>query len=151
MVSSLGRVISLKNCSGMKFVGHIKPTGYTAISVGKKEYFVHRLVALAFLPNPENKKEENHIDGNRSNNSVENLEWCTRSENAKHMYISGLADRKRCTAHFRKKVVCLETGVVFNSCRECAKNLGVQHQRISFAIKHGSRCKGKHFDLFKGE
>lgn len=60
--------------------------GYANVSLDNKMYFVHRLVAMKFIPNPENKPQVNHIDGNRLNNRVENLEWVTCSENHKHRY-----------------------------------------------------------------
>jgi len=64
--------------------------GYSKVTINKKNYFVHRLVAIAFLENPENKKIVNHIDGDKSNNHVSNLEWCTYSENSKHAYDIGI-------------------------------------------------------------
>ena len=70
--------------------------GYHRISYYEPEtkktrcLMVHRVVAMKYLPNPENKEEVNHIDGNKSNNSVSNLEWVTRSQNHQHAYRLGL-------------------------------------------------------------
>lgn len=71
-----------------------KGSGYFAVSLykdcKKKNTFVHRLVAENFIENNQNKKTVNHIDGNKFNNHVENLEWCTYSENHKHAFKIGL-------------------------------------------------------------
>lgn len=69
-------------------------TGYECIKLVKdgvrKSPTIHRLVALQFIPNPDNKAEVNHIDGDKSNNHVSNLEWSTSSENKKHALQTGL-------------------------------------------------------------
>lgn len=60
----------------------------------EKSYIVHRLVAIAFIPNPENKPQVNHIDNIRDNNRLNNLEWCTNSENQQHCVAQGRDKRQ---------------------------------------------------------
>ena len=110
-VSNLGRVRSIDRTiirsDGKKHthMGKLKkltknPKGYLRVSVLdrqknlKKGPLVHRLVAQTFIPNPENKPEVNHKDGNKSNCSVHNLEWNTSSENTQHAIDTGLMNTK---------------------------------------------------------
>lgn len=62
---------------------------------GSKNFRVHRLVAIAFIPNPDNKPDVNHKDCNGSNNNMHNLEWCTKKENMRHASLNGLMPDKR--------------------------------------------------------
>jgi len=99
-VSNLGNVKSLYRLVGCAF-GAKKSTpekilkgvsskhGYLFVNVGKNKT-IHRLVALAFIPNPDNKPCINHINGIKSDNRLDNLEWCTYSENTTHSYINSL-------------------------------------------------------------
>lgn len=64
----------------------------------RKNQFIHRLLAQAFIPNPENKAHVNHIDGNKQNNALSNLEWVTPKENAVHAAAIGLCDARRIAA-----------------------------------------------------
>jgi len=105
MVSNIGRVKKLQTTVFRKsnlrephlvtkkeFISEQKPNykGYLKVSmddgIKRKMASAHRLVALAFIPNPENKKEVNHINGIKSNNRVENLEWMTCKENIRHAF-----------------------------------------------------------------
>ena len=85
-----GRVISHKNSKPRELKPYLDRDGYkrvTLIIEGKpKHYSIHRLVAMTYLINEFNKPEVNHIDGNKLNNALENLEWVTRSENTQKAY-----------------------------------------------------------------
>lgn len=67
--------------------------------------FLHRLIAEAFIPNPENKRTVNHIDGNKSNNELSNLEWATDSENMLHAFSHGLCENTRKSAYKQQKIL----------------------------------------------
>lgn len=88
----------------------------------KKRYMCHRLVAETFIPNLNNKPFINHIDGNRGNNCVENLEWCTQTENEQHsINVLGKTMRGKTTS---KPVKCIELDKTFTSMRQAVEFLG---------------------------
>lgn len=88
-----GYVVSLKHGMRRRLIGGSTLAGYRSVSLrhaGKQaQKLTHRLVAEAFLPNPEQLPQVNHIDGDKKNNAVTNLEWVTPSQNMKHAYAIG--------------------------------------------------------------
>lgn len=93
-VSNLGRIKNIKTQKILKNYTSVKDKYYLKVSLYLnrkfKNFKVHRLVAQAFIPNPNNLPQVNHIDGNKSNNNVNNLEWCDNSHNVKEAYRLGL-------------------------------------------------------------
>lgn len=142
-VSNLGRVKSLNKMAGWsdraeKILTPRKIQGYLIAHLGCcnkfKNMSVHRLVATAFIPNRENKPCVNHIDGNKLNNNVENLEWCTRSENDRHAFRTGLRfapkywkDKVGCEHPKSKRVKCIETGEIYDSINIANKKFNTTH------------------------
>lgn len=149
-VSNYGRVKSVFSISrkgkirltGVMLKLHINSNGYYRIKIINKGYLVHRLVGFEFINNPENKPQINHIDGNKLNNHVDNLEWCTNMENAIHAKLTGLvptADPKnkyikkgysRHGSKPRRKIVNIKTGEKFNSPKELSELTGISIKNI---------------------
>lgn len=129
-VSSLGRY---KNNKG-QIINVKYSSGYKRVRIGDVKYLLHRLVALTFIPNPENKEQVNHIDGNKINNSVENLEWVTNKENQIHKVQTGLYKGMH-------KIIQYDTNMniinKFNSIVEASRLLGISASCIS------SNCTGR--------
>ena len=98
VVSNLARI---KNTRSLRMLKPINSRGYTLVSLCKngiiKSTRIHRIVALAFIPNPHNKPFINHKNGNKNDNSIENLEWCTYKENLQHSWDTGLRKKKSAT------------------------------------------------------
>lgn len=109
-ISNLGRVKSFMVCNSHQKVPRIlKPSkdrkGYLGYHIGGKRKKAHRLVADAYIPNVFDKPQVNHIDGNKSNNRVDNLEWCTNSENQIHSNKMGLRKIKKGSEVYNARAV----------------------------------------------
>lgn len=122
--------------------------GYLRVGINKKTYLIHRLVAEVFIPNPENKQIINHIDGDKTNNLTNNLEWVTNKENSQHAYNMGLSKGLNKENHpmARKiKGTCLKTG------KEIIYHGGQQQMIIDgFAPGHIYRCCRDKLKTHKG-
>lgn len=134
--------------------------GYSTVSLCKnksvKNCKVHRLIAQTFIDNPDNKPEVNHIDCNKANNCISNLEWTTRKENQRHAWNNGLCETAReavkqnvslATEAARtvneKPVKCITTGKIYNSIAEAQRQTGVLQSNISRCCKGKSKSAGK--------
>ena len=143
-ISSNGRIYNkrTKRIIGKKPKDSSKYIRVNLYKNGKNNYFqLHRLVAEAFIPNPENKPFINHINGIKTDNRVENLEWCTKSENAIHAFKTGLekpkiGEENPCSKLTERDVIYIRENYVRNSrvfgTNALAKKFGVSNT----AIKH---------------
>lgn len=153
-VSNLGRVKSLAKIDrlGRCYPERLKAqvnngTGYLVVNLkhnGKQQMrSVHRLVAEHFISNELELPEVNHIDGNKFNNVVDNLEWCTHSENMQHAVDTGLH-----TNFGQRKVLCVELDLIFDTVKDAELWVGVKGSRISNVcqLKRGCKtCGGYHW------
>lgn len=148
-VSNTGKIFSKRSNKELKQTIH--KTGYYTFATrfsGRgspaKCFKPHILVAKAFIDNPENKPTVNHIDGNKLNNYVDNLEWATYSEQARHAIDTGLNVPTRGTERSTAKLTEDDVRYIRNvykrghplyGCRALAEQFGVHHTKISRAIR----------------
>ena len=152
-VSNLGRVKSLPRNTKNQYANQerilkvsIDKDGYEVVGLNKKMYKVHRLVASAFIPKIEEKNIINHKDGNKRNNNVNNLEWCTTQENIIHAYKTGLAIAKKGVESKKTKSIIIKNEyeeIEFMSEIDASEFLNVGRTAISNCLKGRSKtCKG---------
>lgn len=155
-VSNYGNVKSLSrevdNGNGTYFTKEkiLKPMenhkGYLGVELQDKWHFIHRIVATTFIENPENKPQVNHIDCDKKNNRVENLEWCTNSENQIHAYKNGLNVRSDNAGRPKQKIMQLDMNdnliKIYESIADAEKETGIKN--ISYVI-NGKRKKAGGF------
>ena len=125
---------SFKNDKNVIKNDHKYNTGYKRVCINSKNYLLHRLVALIFLENPENKEFVNHIDGNKLNNQLTNLEWATCLENNMHKIQTGLSNSTKTVIQYDKNMNKLNE---FYSIVECSEFLNISASCVS------DNCRGK--------
>jgi hypothetical protein len=140
-VSSLGRV---RNNNSMVIKNaYISPTGYKCFSFQingiQTIKNLHRLYAQGFIPNPENKRVVNHIDGNKLNNDLSNLEWSTYSENINHAYEKNLRANKKGVIQISLDGFFINE---YNSQREAHRQTGVNFQSINNVVNGRKKTAG---------
>ena len=191
-VRSLNRIITNKNkkyeIKGKIISNSTSKLGYKKVTLQsngeRKTFQVHRLVAQTFINNPNDKPQVNHIDGDKANNQVHNLEWVTSSENITHAFAIGLkqiteeikekmsestkganhpmygkchteeAKRKMSEGHKgknmgskhpkSKKIICINTGEIFNCAREANEKYNINIECISACCRGEHKSAGKH-------
>lgn len=174
-VSKLGRVKSLERRVWNGNSYYIKPekilknnlmkNGYCRVTLtkdGKQEqYYIHRLVATAFLPNDDGLPEVDHIDANPRNNRIDNLRWVTHLTNMHHCVEMGrnydgtanlLSRNARIKTSLKlRKPVLRSDGRVFNSVKEAAAYMGLSANYISKVIRKEKECRGFRFTFLTKE
>ncbi len=147
-VSNIGNVRSLgfewvlnnggKHKRGIRLLKNTThhPKGYRYVMLyskdgSRKSHSIHRLVITAFKGNPKNYPQINHIDGNKSNNDLSNLEWCNNSQNQIHAFLHGLNKPRFGEEH--PSAVCvlqLSTGFIFNTIKEASECFGFHQSKF---------------------
>ena len=140
-ISNYGRV---KNHKGRITEGSNHESGYLWVSIAPKSYLLHRLVAKVFIPNPENKEQVNHIDGNKINTRASNLEWCSNKENSQHAHDTGLQPNTKTIVQYDINMNKLNE---FKSQVDASNRLNISYSSINRCCK--DKIKSTNGFIFK--
>jgi hypothetical protein len=153
LISNKGKVYS--NKTNKILIPHVDKDGYLKVKLSGKQRFIHRLVAIEFIPNPNNLLQVNHKNGVKTDNYVDNLEWCTLQYNIDHAYKHNLGNYREksqekldnINRYNKYLIICLvnkNTGVktVFSSTIKAANFLNTNIEYISEGITKMHKIKG---------
>lgn len=153
-VSNFGRVRSLDrkiyhpydrvmtSYKGKIMKASTRNKGYLGICLTKgnkqKSFLIHRLVAEAFIPNPNGYSQVNHIDENKKNNRVDNLEWCDCKYNVNYgSCIENMKNTRTNNTYNQRPVKCLETGIIYHNSNEAERKTGYKARSIRAVCNGG--------------
>lgn len=138
-ISNYGNVYSLINNVQLKGVNN--GNGYLRVKLNERLFYIHRLVAMAFIPNPKGYKEINHKDENKLNNNVDNLEWCSHNYNMKFG-----TRNKRAIDNTKKSVIQYTMSgkyvCSYNSIVEAAGKMSISKGNIVSVLKGNRKSAG---------
>lgn len=147
-VSDQGKVRNRKRRRNLR--PNTKKDGYCQVTLSKdgavSYYMLHRLVAIAFLPNPDGLPQVNHKNGKKQDNRLVNLEWCSASENQQHRY-KVLGKTETCN----KSVMCTDTGEIYPSVRAAAAASGAHPSAVSMCCNGTRKSANKLHFIFMEE
>jgi hypothetical protein len=137
-VSNLGR---FKNSFGTVMENYkVNENGYIRVFIYNKTFALHRLIAFTFIENPDNKEQVNHIDGNKLNNSVGNLEWVTNKENQIHKFQIGLGNNfTRCIKQYNLDGTLIKQ---YQSIADASRILKIGKSNIQGVLQHKRKTAG---------
>lgn len=145
---SFGNIYSNSRGAMQILKGKLDKGGYLQVNLrlkngGQKSYLTHRIIAYAFIPNTNNKPTVNHINHNRTDNRVDNLEFATMKEQ-----MDDIRNKNMAKSHNKKVMLKNNDAVlIMPSVTECAKFLGVKQPVVSNAIRNGYKCRGYEVSL----
>ena len=149
-VSSFGRIKGIHKILNPATGNH----GFKIVMIcsenGRRNtYLLHRLIAIAFIPNPNHFLDVDHLNFDKSDNRIENLEWTNDYVNNNRLYDAGRMHGNFSSAG---KIRCIESGIIFNSMLECCESMSLPYSSLNYYI-HGkmNNVKGFHFELALSE